>query len=272
MSPRTTYCNYHCSSNSSSSTHIPEELPPRGHLEQGHAALRRDTVQSCTRGHGPGHAAQAARSGKERDGACVRGDDGDAVTGRNEESLSQDHVPVRVPVLSRSEVGHRHTRRRGDGCAVVREAHPGHQLVRVREVGVGVVAAKVRERDAVVQTGSGDAQLVAQNTRCVRTRDSGHAIVRNAEVGPRQERLQRGEVEHAPQQRRVVFHGVDDFNNERLGGAVDRKLVLTEHAEVDGGERVARAHSRDCFRAREDGVRHALRGGAAVRDVVLQST
>ena len=139
---------------------VAKELPAGWRLEEGDAQVLRDEVDGAGGRHRAGERLEAALVLEPRDEVGVRGDDGERVGRRHEEAAAEDHVAVGVAVGGGAEDG------RGVGggrdLAVGGEAHPRDELGGVRQVRVGVAAAKVLLRLAVEQRVGVDAEHLAE--------------------------------------------------------------------------------------------------------------
>mmetsp|Transcript_12633 Transcript_12633/g.26643 ORF Transcript_12633/g.26643 Transcript_12633/m.26643 type:complete len:642 (+) Transcript_12633:206-2131(+) len=195
---------------------IAEELPPGGGLEEGHAHLLRHAVQGRGGGHGARQTLDAAL--EVGDGLGVGGDHGDGVGGGDEEVVAQDHVAIAVAVGRRAK----HGRRLAE--------HGRHQLLRVRQVGVGMSPAKVLEGGVVGHGGLGGAELVAEDGLGVGAGDGVQSVKLHRELGAGQQALDHVEVEALLEELQVVRDAVDHLH---------LKVVKLGHAnlgEVDVGD------------------------------------
>mmetsp|Transcript_3855 Transcript_3855/g.12235 ORF Transcript_3855/g.12235 Transcript_3855/m.12235 type:complete len:316 (-) Transcript_3855:215-1162(-) len=247
---------------------VPEELPSGGHLEALEPLLASHVVQRLRRRHGARSASKA--SGKVGNDARVGGDDGDRVGRAHEESRAQDHGAVRIAISSATKAGQRrrvHTLRR---AAVAKQAHALHQRLGVGQVGVRMQPAKVRLRHAVVHGSRGGAQLLAEDAVCVWPSHAVERIVDHVEVRTLDHRTNGGEVEHAAKKRQVVLRRVDHFHREGLAVGPS-EVKAAQSAQVHGGKVLRRQHTGDALALLVDGVRHALRGRAAVGSVILDA-
>ncbi len=149
---------------------IAEVLPAGGRLVDGDALRRRHQID-CP---GGGHAASVpgdASLRKVGNHLEVVGEDGQRIGGRHEEAApAEDHVSVAVAV-------------KGGAKVVVAGGELGHQVGGVRQVGVGVVSAKVLEGRAANGRGGGGAQLFHKNPLDVGAHDAVHGIDEDLSAG-----------------------------------------------------------------------------------------
>ncbi len=180
------------------------------------------------------------------------GDQGEAVGGRDEAVRADDHVAVAVAVGRRSEVERRLA------------AHLRHQLRRVDEVGVGVVAAEVGQRHRVDHRALGRAEAVFEDRLGIGAGDRVHRVEAHLEAARAQQRADRVEVEQAFHQLGIVGHRVDHLDRH-----------AAERLRPEGGEVAIGgfddAELVDAAAVGVDRLGDALGRGAAVADVVLDA-
>lgn len=193
-----------------------EELPASRHLVRLHALGLGNKVNRTRGGHGACETVDTLLL-EVGDEVGVVGDDGQAVTGRDEGVGAVDHVAVTITVASSTKV---------DALGI---DHVDEGLG-VDEVGVWVVTTKVRLGDAVLSAVL-DAKLLLEDVDCVRAGDTAEAIEQDLEVGVLlKERPDQIEVEDALQHGEVVFGRVDDFHLEGAG------IAGTSLAQVNVGD------------------------------------
>ena len=146
----------------------------------------------------------------------------------------------------------------------VRRPHRLDEVVRVREVRVGVAAAEVRQRLAVHDRPVRRAEPALENLAGVRARHRVHRVEQHAKATAAQERAKGREIEQAFHQRRVILDRVDHVD------AHVTELVLPVAVERHVW-RVQDAVLRDLACAGCDRGRDVLRSGATVREVVLHA-
>jgi hypothetical protein len=89
-----------------------------------------------------------------------------------------------------------------------------------------VAPAKVGEGDAVDNRRGRGAELLYKDAAGVRARDGVERVEAQAKARPRDERLERGEVEDLLEAGEVVVDGVDDLNAEARAERGDAVLFI----------------------------------------------
>ena len=207
---------------------VAEELPARGCLEAGDAQGVGHHVGRGAGGHGAGHAGQAFRVAGGQGG--VGGEHGQAVAGIHEAAAPQDHVAVAIAVAGGAEV---------EGVAGQQQVG---ELVGIGEVGVGVAAAEVLQRQAVAHRAGRGPQQPLEQAGGVGAGDRVHGIEGDAEVAP-QQGCDAVEVEQLLHQGDVVVDPVDHLHGHgaeagRPGGVQMERIGIEDaialQAEGDG--------------------------------------
>eukprot|EP00760_Papus_ankaliazontas_P002392 PhM_4_TR10976/c0_g1_i1/m.32671 len=243
---------------------VAEELPARGHLKALEVERRGDTVGGGGGGHRAGDGLDAVLEEGNR-GLRVRGDDGEGVGRGHEEGAAENHVAVGVTVGGGAEGGER---ARVDALllrALARQAHLLDEHVGVRQVGVGVAPAEVRQRHSVHDALRGGAERLDDNLAGVRAADAVQTVVEDLEVGALHETLQGLHVEHGCEAGKVVHRGVDNLDNVAIGA------VRCNDGQVHVGDARVDLVLLNLECALVHGVREGLVRGAAVLAVVLDA-
>ena len=147
---------------------VAEEFPAGRGFEHADAELFGDTVGGGASRHRTGDTGKALGiAGRQ---AGIGGEHGEAVGRGDEDALADDQVAVAVAV----------------GCrAKIRRVVAHHFLVErtgVDEVGVGMVAAEIRQRNEVQHRALGSAEAVFEDFLCIGAGDRAHRIEDDAEA------------------------------------------------------------------------------------------
>ena len=182
----------------------------------------------------------------------VVGNNGQAVTGRNEGVGTVDHVAVAITVTSSAEVN-----------PVL--IHGLHELMSINQIRIRVATCKVRLRRAVHGAAGGQTEFLDEDVDTVRARHAMHAVKQDLEVFvAAQELLDQIKVEDLLHHGHIVCGGMYDLDLQwAVGLGTNRSGVdIGDISDVVGGQRLGHV---------EDLVGDGLGSGSAIGQVVLDS-
>ena len=226
-----------------------EELPAGGSLPGGNAQLGRHPVGRRTSGHGPRDALQPLGIAGAESGIGRQHRQG--IRWRYIEVAAQDHIAVAIAIGGGAEIGRALA---GQGL---------HQIMGMDQIGIGMAAAEILQRDAVHHRALGGAQAMLQDLHRIGAGDRVHGVEFHAE--PRLEGGPDGlEVEQAFHQLGIVGDRVEDLHHHLA------QLGLADLVQIQIGG-LQDAVLVDHLGPGIDGLGDGLRRGAARRNIVLDA-
>mmetsp|Transcript_3291 Transcript_3291/g.6173 ORF Transcript_3291/g.6173 Transcript_3291/m.6173 type:complete len:292 (+) Transcript_3291:2063-2938(+) len=200
---------------------IAEKLPTGRSFEHFKPILLGYVIQGRCSRHRTSHALQALLEVGNTT-LCTGSNDRNGVRRSHKESLSENHVAISVTVRGGTKVR---------GIGVLRWVTLVHQFRSVRQIGIRMAPTKVLQRCSAHNRIRASAQLRNENSSCVWSGDSTHAVKQEPEIRAPHKLLELVKVKHCLEKRDVVICTVNHFDFKVRSVAVG-ELGRSENRQI----------------------------------------